>query len=246
MPLPAPAAPLPRTLARDEAYRRLRGWIVEGTLQPGEVLHDQAIAAALGVSRTPVREALRRLEDEGFVETALNRWTRVAPLDLGKAAELYAILEALERLALETAFARLTADDLKVMVEANRLLRRAAGAGDAALADQADEAFHQVWIQRAGNQELIALVARLKTRIRRVELAYFDAAGRARQSCREHAVLVGALRRRALPEALAALQRNWRGSAARLRQLAQQAPAASAPPAGDGSAPRTARRSPHP
>src|SRR5579864_5094934 len=96
MPLPQCQTRLPRTLARDEAYEKLREWIIAGTLHPGETLRDQEIAERLGVSRTPVREALRRLDDEGFVETALNRWTRVAPLDLKKALEIYSVIEALE------------------------------------------------------------------------------------------------------------------------------------------------------
>ena len=107
MPLPRIAKKMSRTLARDEAYEKLRGWIIAGRLCPGETLRDQDIATALGVSRTPVREALRRLEDEGLVETALNRWTRVASLDLEEAAETYAVVEALELLALELAFAHL-------------------------------------------------------------------------------------------------------------------------------------------
>ena len=101
MPLPQSESKLSRTLAREEVYCRLRAWIIDGRLRPGELLRDQDIAATVGVSRTPVREALRRLEDEGLVETALNRWTRVAPIDIGKAAEIYAIVEALELFALE-------------------------------------------------------------------------------------------------------------------------------------------------
>ena len=66
MPIPESGPKISRTLARDDAYNKLRGWIIDGTLKPEEVLHDQHIAALLGVSRTPVREALRRLEDEGL------------------------------------------------------------------------------------------------------------------------------------------------------------------------------------
>ncbi len=73
MPLPQSKNKLSRTLAREEVYGRLRAWIIDGRLGPRELLRDQDIAAIVGVSRTPVREALRRLEDEGLVETALNR-----------------------------------------------------------------------------------------------------------------------------------------------------------------------------
>jgi DNA-binding GntR family transcriptional regulator len=176
----------------------------------------------VGVSRTPVREALRRLEDEGLVETALNRWTRVAPIDIGKAAEIYAIVEALELFALETAIRRLTAQDLTRMREANQAMRRAAELQNPATAVIADESFHEVWIERANNGELSALLGQFRTKLRRVELAYFDAAARALSSFREHAAIIQALSGRSLPAARQAVRRNWRGSAQRLHALVQE------------------------
>jgi DNA-binding GntR family transcriptional regulator len=222
MPLPQSESKLSRTLARDEVYSRLRAWIIDGRLQPGELLRDQDIAATVGVSRTPVREALRRLEDEGLVETALNRWTRVAPIDIGKATEIYAIVEALELFALETAIRRLTAQDVTRMREANQAMRRAAELQDPAAAVSADESFHEVWIERANNGELSALLGKFRTKLRRVELAYFDAAARALSSFREHAAIIKAVSGRALPAARQAVRRNWRGSAQRLRALVQE------------------------
>src|SRR5215469_15847348 len=143
MPLPQTETRLARWLAREEAYGKIRDWIIDGTLRPGEILRDQEIAQSLGVSRTPVREALRRLEDEGFVETALNRWTRVAPLDLRKAIEEYRIIEALEVLAMQDA--QLTPQDLSGMEIANEAMRKAIQRKDAAGALRADEIFHGAW-----------------------------------------------------------------------------------------------------
>jgi DNA-binding GntR family transcriptional regulator len=222
MPLPESAVKLPRTLARDDAYHRLRGWIIEGTLQPGEVLRDQDIASSLGVSRTPVREALRRLEDEGFVETALNRWTRVTPLDLSKAEETYVIIEALEVLAMQTAHGRLTPEDRQRMIDANRAMRKAAEQRDATTALIADDSFHEVWIHRAGNMELSMLLSQLKSKVRRIELAYFDAASRARESFREHVAIVQALHKQSFSGAVAAVRGNWRGSVERMRTYVEE------------------------
>ena len=219
MPLPQSKTPLSRPLARDEAYERLRAWIIEGTLRPSETLRDQEIAHSLGVSRTPVREALRRLEDEGFVETALNRWTRVAPLDLKKAIEGYTIIEALEVLALENA--QLTAADLRGMVSANEGMRKAIQRRDPAGALRADEVFHGVWIARAQNSELWLLIGQLKTKLRRVELAYWNRAAQTNQSFREHSAILEALKRGSRRNAVAALKRNWEGSMHRLRAVAE-------------------------
>ena len=212
MPVPPSGVKLSRTLAREEAYGKLRDWIIDGTLRPGEIVRDQEIAASLGVSRTPVREALRRLADENLVETSLNRWTRVAPVDLPGAAETYAVIEALEVLALELAFLKITPADLREMTDANRAMRDAVARQQPMEAVTADEAFHEVLIRRADNSVLSALLKQLKTKLRRVEIAYLDAAAPAHLSIREHAAVVAALKNRSLPEALAALRRNWRGS----------------------------------
>jgi len=219
MPLPQSKSPLARTLARDEAYERLRAWIVNGTLHPGELLRDQEIARSLGVSRTPVREALRRLEDEGFVETALNRWTRVAPLDLRKAIEGYRIIEALEVLAMQDA--QLTQQDLSGMEIANEAMRKAIQRKDAAGALRADEIFHGAWISRAQNSELWLLLGQLKTKLRRVEIAYWHRAAHTDQSFHEHLAILKALGQGLRGAAIAALRQNWEGSMQRLRSVAE-------------------------
>lgn len=230
MPLPQADAKVSRTLARDEAYEKLRGWIVVGTLQPGEVLRDQEIAQSLGVSRTPVREALRRLEDEGLVETALNRWTRVTPLDLDKAIETYTIIAALEALALQKAFPALTRKDLERMRHTNQLMQQSISRRDAAAALAADESFHDIWNARSGNAELFVMVAQLKGRMRRVELAYWYRSAQTRQSFREHQAIVRALREGSRRRALAALRQNWEGSMVRLRHLSKQGKASDSKP----------------
>lgn len=219
MPLPQSETRVSRTLARDEAYEKLHEWIVDGTLHPGENLRDQEIAQRLGISRTPVREALRRLEDEGFVETALNRWTRVAPLDLRKTMETYSVIEALEVFALEKA--RLTPEDLRNMAEANLAMRSSLQRRKAAAALSADEAFHGIWISRAQNSELWVLVGQLKTKMRRVEIAYWNRAIQSDRSVKEHAAIIKALQKGSRREAIAALRQNWEGSMQRLRSLSE-------------------------
>src|SRR5260221_10660454 len=103
MPLPLTDSISIRENARDAVYARLREWILRGPLEPGEIIRDADIAQALGVSRTPVREALLRLEGDGLVETAPARWTRVAPLRLDQAANLYELVSVLDSHAAEKA-----------------------------------------------------------------------------------------------------------------------------------------------
>src|SRR3954470_11735959 len=81
MPVPGSKAMLERDLLRDRAYGALQDAIVDGTLAPGERLRDQELCEWLGLSRTPVRDALSRLEQDGLVGTEPQRVPRVAPLD---------------------------------------------------------------------------------------------------------------------------------------------------------------------
>lgn len=217
MPIPPTALKRARSLARDEVYSQLSAWIIDGTLQPEEALRDQDIAEQLGVSRTPVREALRRLEDEGLVETALNRWTRVAPLRATHISELYPVVEALEVLALRLAAPVLTARDLDILYDLNVQLRYALHAGDARAAVDADTAFHMVWISKSGNGELQLTLRGLKRKLHRAELAYFHAVSSGQDSLNEHEDIRQALLASDTEQAVQALQHNWQESLRRLQ-----------------------------
>src|SRR3954453_2279459 len=106
MPVPA-NDPFERDLLRDRAYAAIRDAIVDGTLTPGERLRDQELCTWLGLSRTPVREALVRLEQDGLVETAPQRFTRVAPLDRRAARDAFPVVASLHALAAELAVGHL-------------------------------------------------------------------------------------------------------------------------------------------
>ena len=122
-------SPFKRELLRDRAYAALRDAIVDGTLAPGERLRDQELCEWLGLSRTPVREALARLEQDGLVETAPQRYTRVAPLDRRAARDAFPVVAALHALAAELAVPRLGEHDLAAMRAANERFAHALRAG---------------------------------------------------------------------------------------------------------------------
>ncbi|MFZ5990204.1 MAG: GntR family transcriptional regulator [Deinococcota bacterium] len=211
MPIPTRVKKLKRSLAREEVYEQVRNWIVEGVLGPGEMVRDMELAGSLGVSRTPVREALRRLEDEGLIETAKHKWTRVALLDPQQADQLYGIVQRLEAYALELAQARLTEADFATLEATNAKLSQAIERHDAKAALEADNAFHQVWIDRSGNRELAQVLADLKVKLRRLELAHFDSKD-AMESVKEHSVIIQSLRAGHSRKALEAIESNWEGA----------------------------------
>src|SRR5579884_691100 len=115
---------------RQRVYAALLEAIVSGELAPGTRLRDLDLAARLGVSRTPVREALQRLEDEGLVETSPRASTRVTPLDARAARDAFPVVAALHALATRYAVRRLTPADIARMRAANERLARLIAAPD--------------------------------------------------------------------------------------------------------------------
>ncbi len=217
MPLPNRVRKVKRKLAREQVYQQLHDWIIDGILQPGEPIKDLELAEALEVSRTPVREALRRLEDEGLVETASHKWTRVALLNPEQADELYGIVQRLEVYALELAQPKLSEADFTLLETINTKLAKAIELHQAKAALEADNAFHQVWIERSGSHELAQVLADLKTKLRRLELAHFDSKD-AMESVREHRAILESLRAGKSREALEAIEGNWEGATNRFTQ----------------------------
>jgi DNA-binding GntR family transcriptional regulator len=108
----APSAP-GFTTKSDLAYTRVRGLILSGELAPGAVLPQAALAQTIGISTTPLREALRRLKQEGLVELDAHRDARVRPLDADEARDLLELRGSLEPLAASLAAQRRTDEDLE-------------------------------------------------------------------------------------------------------------------------------------
>ena len=160
-----------RELLRDGAYATLRDAIVEGTLAPGEHLHDEELCRWLGLSRTPVREALARLAGDGLVESAPQRYTRVTDLDADDARHAFPLLAALHSLATELAVPLLGADDLAALNAAQSAYVRALQARDGARAFDADDRFHQIFVTRAENPQVELMLERLLPGLHRMEQA---------------------------------------------------------------------------
>ncbi|SDO05504.1 transcriptional regulator, GntR family [Streptomyces sp. cf386] len=160
--------PVSRRLLSDEVFDRLRDSIVRGELVPGEKVKDGELAERLGLSRTPVREALARLADIGLVEAKPGVYTRITTLNRRDVAKTLAVLRSLDRLAIETAVPVMTEQDLQRMREANRVFERAVATEDTAAALAADDRFHAVPIEAADNPVLSRIVGQLHPQIHRI------------------------------------------------------------------------------
>ncbi len=196
---------------RERVYRALRDALIAGELAPGQRLRDQELAERLGVSRTPVREALQRLEDEGLVETAPRAMTRVAPLDALAAREAFPVVAALHALAAREGVSRLTAADIATMRAANEELAETIAALDpdtVRRAIAADDRFHDVLLRAAGNSEITRTLERLTPKVRRLEYAQFGSLA-GRKSVQQHTAIIAACERGDASQAATLVEENW-------------------------------------
>lgn len=207
---------LQRTFVRDEAYIKLRRWIINGTLKAGSKLKDKELAEQLGVSRTPIREALLRLEDEGFVQSKPNSSTNVSPIDLENSVQLYNIVCSLENLALTQSFAVFTEEHIKAMEESNKRLLKHLNNKDFESAIMADNDFHFVYIKLSKNKELEKILFEIKQKLNRLVLYYFEKIENAHLSYEEHEKIIAAIRKKDLSAALSAIEHNWKASFLRI------------------------------
>lgn len=204
-----------RTFVREEAYLKLRNWILNGTFAPGMQLRDKELAEQLGVSRTPIREALLRLEDEGLVQTKPNRATLVSSIDFHNAFHLYSIVWTLEQLALSQAFGSITDDHIEVMIAANERFLQKMTARDRLSALDADNDFHSVYVKLSQNRELDKIIAEIKNKLKRLDLYYFEKIKDAALSYEEHGQIIEALKQKDLFLAVRAVETNWKNSFSR-------------------------------
>lgn len=201
-------APIDRVSLRTRVYDILQHAIITGELEPGQRVRDQDIAGQLGVSRTPVREALQRLEDEGLVETRRGSLTRIMPLDTPAARDAFPLVAALHAFATRAATPRLTPADIAALRMANADLAAALSAEDVMGAIAADDRFHLRFVQSARNSELAPTLDRLTPKIRRLEVAQFGSLA-GRRSVEQHAAIITAAEQRDAHRAAELVEQNW-------------------------------------
>ncbi len=169
---PAPVAP--REKRTGSAYQDLKAMIIEGRLVPGEMILEQELAERLEMSRTPVREALIRLEQEGLLEIKPRRGARVLPVSVDDMREIYQLLTVLEATAAQAAAERsLTPDELAGLDQALTDMDASLAVDDLDAWAEADARFHALLVAASGNRRLIAFVATMveqSQRVRRLTL----------------------------------------------------------------------------
>jgi DNA-binding GntR family transcriptional regulator len=150
---------------REQVYEFLRDEMNHGLLEPGAFLDLNAIAERLGVSRTPLREALLALEAQGFVTVLPRRGFRLNPLTLDDIRHYYETIGALEAAVLRNCGAAISSADVARMRELNAEMAAAVVANDFDRYYDLNLAFHDVYLDKSDNKALLALVRSLKQRL---------------------------------------------------------------------------------
>ncbi|MFO1441681.1 GntR family transcriptional regulator [Bacillus sp. Bva_UNVM-123] len=197
-----------RPALRDQVYESLKKAIITLELEPGERIMDKDLAAQFGVSRTPVREALKRLEDEGLVESMPGSQTRITPIFLEEAKNAFTVVAALHRLAAWLAVPLLSEEEIIQMEESNVRLQNAIDRKDVIRAVEADDSFHNILLKASGNPEIEFALDRVMSKIRRLEFSKFSSLN-ARHSIEQHNGIIAACRSKDAILASTLIEENW-------------------------------------
>jgi DNA-binding GntR family transcriptional regulator len=226
------AADAPHGSRPEQVYARLRDLIVQGLLAPGSRIVETEIATRLGVSRTPVREALQRLQQEGYVigsPGAQQSRLTVAPLTRDDVYELLNIVGALEGMGARGAALQSQADRRNLVRDLKALNAEFYRAGKTIPIDHSslydvDERFHRRLVEASAGPRLLALHDAVKPQAERYIRMYISMlTGDIRTSVYEHDIIVAAVDEGRADDAELAIQVNWRHAADRLSKVIEMA-----------------------
>jgi len=189
------AAETRNSLTRN-AYASLRRLILDNEMKPGRRMFEQEVADFLNMSRTPVREALIRLAEEGLVDVRPRRGMTVLPISAEDMRDIYDVVTSLEATATELAIARgVNSAEIDLLNDAVDAMEAALKVGDRTAWAKADEDFHRNLVHLSRNKRLISIVAGLWDQTHRARLATLSARPLPVASASDHRDLVNAIRR---------------------------------------------------
>ncbi len=174
---------------RDVVFNTLRKAILTGELKPGERLMEIHLANRLGVSRTPIREAIRKLELEGLVIMIPRRGAEVAQITEKSLKDVLEVRRALDALCVELACERITEEGKVKLREACSEFEKATKTGDVTAIAEADVALHDIIVEATGNARLIQLINNLSEQMYRYRFEYIKDESRHEKLVEEHRMI---------------------------------------------------------
>jgi len=179
---------------REKILETIRDAILKGSLKPGERVSEPDLAERFGISRTPIREAFRQLESEGYLQVVPRKGAVVASLSERDIEEFYAIKIILEGFAARMAAEKLTGKEIERLESINERLYKLADEGDVKTFFRVHNEFHEVFIKAAGNDKLSEMINQLVMKFKRLRLASLSQPGRMAISIEDHRDMIQAFK----------------------------------------------------
>ncbi len=193
---------------REKILENIRDAIISGSLKAGSRVSEPELAERYGISRTPIREALRQLESEGYLTVIPRRGAVVSEFSQKDVEDFYAIKSILEGYAARQACSRLTDRELDKLQANNKRLNDLAEQNDIKTFFKVHNDFHEMFIKAADNERLRELITSVVTRFQRLRFMSLSLPGRMKISAQEHKKIIEAFRRRDAETAETLVRKN--------------------------------------
>ncbi|HLC19085.1 MAG TPA: GntR family transcriptional regulator [Thermodesulfobacteriota bacterium] len=184
----------PLTL-RERIVEFIKDAVITGRLKPGERVPEQEIAESFGISRTPIREAFRQLESEGFIIVAPRKGAVVSPITDKDVKEFYAIKSLLEGYAARIACQKLSAREIKRLETINTGMAVCAEKKDVKAFYRLDNQFHDTFLNACGNEKLCSIAHNIVRQFERFRATAMSLPGRMEESVRQHDDIIKAFKK---------------------------------------------------
>ena len=207
---------------RNVVFQTLRTAILKGELKPGERLMELQLAAKLGVSRTPIREAIRMLEQEGLAKTVPRKGAHVAKMTEKEMEDVLQVRQALEELAARTSCERFTRAQLQELQQAQHTFEQSTARGNVKEIAQADVEFHDVIYRGADNPRLTMMLNNLREQMYRYRVEYLKDSSCYPQLVREHQEMVQAFSARDREAVITILRQHLKNQTEVVKQMIRE------------------------
>ena len=207
---------------RDVVFNTLREAILKGDLKPGERLMELQLASKLGVSRTPIREAIRMLEQEGLAVTTPRKGAEVAKMTLKDMEDVLEIRDALDELAVRIACQKISDEQLKQLEDMKELFEKSTQTGNVKKIAEADVTFHDVIYEATGNPKLVTLLNNLREQVYRYRVEYIKDPNNYPTLIAEHEAILESLKNRDVKNAVEAMHVHVANQAEAVKTVIQE------------------------
>lgn len=199
-----------RTFLKDEIYQYIKDQIILGDIQGNDQIKISQLSKELGVSRTPIRDAILMLENEGLVITEANSRTYVSPINLDEISDIYEMVALLEAHVIDEAMEKITDKDIQNLKAINKQFKEAARRGDIVEMLEADTELHSYVTNLSSNKKLLDILSSLKEDIRRIEIKFYKKDNDKNRSFEQHNKFIELLEAGDIEGTKENIRKNWK------------------------------------